>query len=383
MSMRFQSVVMCAALAALALTLSSCAFKHRKYDNPIVQDTDQPDKILFDKAVDDIEHGRYEIARVELSTLMNTYETSEYMAKAKLAVADAWFREGGARGFGQAEAEYKDFILFYPNMEEASESQFKICDIHYRQMEKPDRDPKQALAAEHECRQLLVQFPNSTYADNAEQRLRNIQEVIAESEFRVGDFYRKRGSFNAAANRLGGVADQYPLFSRADEALWGEAQSYRRLGPVFRAQEGDSLVRIVRDYPLSEFADLAKARLDELEIPLPQADEQALARAQYNLEHLEEPGLFHKAFGFMRRGPDTWQASQMGTPQMELPTPTVPPLVPRPGGGLAGFQGEVTATPVTDTSALDNNPDARPAQQQPANAQPANGPPAPPAPAKP
>ena len=46
---------------------------------------------------------------------MNTYDTSEYLAKAKLAIADSWFREGGSHGLAQAEAEYKDFILFYPD----------------------------------------------------------------------------------------------------------------------------------------------------------------------------------------------------------------------------------------------------------------------------
>ena len=96
----------------------------------------------------DIEHGRYEVARIELNTLMNTYESSEYLAKAKLAIADSWFREGGANGMAQAEAEYKDFELFYPTMPEASEAQHKICMIHYKQMDKPDRDPLQAMRAE-------------------------------------------------------------------------------------------------------------------------------------------------------------------------------------------------------------------------------------------
>ena len=71
---------------------------------------------MFDKAIGDIEHGRYEVARITLNTLINTYDTSEYLAKAKLAVADSWYREGGAHGLAQAEAEYKDFILFYPTM---------------------------------------------------------------------------------------------------------------------------------------------------------------------------------------------------------------------------------------------------------------------------
>ena len=101
-----------ALLVAFSCTLlSSCI--HKKYETPIAKQTQQPDKILFDSATHDIERGRYEIARISLQTLMNTYESSEFLAKAKLAIADSWFREGGGNGLAQAEAEYKDFQLFY------------------------------------------------------------------------------------------------------------------------------------------------------------------------------------------------------------------------------------------------------------------------------
>jgi outer membrane protein assembly factor BamD len=371
------------AVAALALvTASSCGFRHKKYDNPITQATDQPDKILFDKAVKDIEKGRYEIARITLNTLLNTYESSEFGAKAKLAIADAWYREGGTRGLSQAEAEYKDFILFYPAMEEAAESQKRICDIHVRQMEKADRDSNQALRAEQECRQLLVQFPNSKFAPDAEQTLRNIQEVLAEAEYRVGVFYRSRGSYNAAANRLGGVADQYPLFSKAADSLWYEGQSYQKLGATFRSQEADSLVRIVRDYPLSQWVDEATARLKELEVRVPEPDPAALARQQFDLDNRVRPGIMSRTFGFMARGPNTWTAAKNGAPQMTAPKQNIPPLVPS-AGGRGGFQGDVTVAPVTNPTALETNPDARPAnQQQPANGQTPANPPQP-TPAKP
>ena len=159
---RSSVLVVIAALLSLTALVSSCGRK--KYDNPITKDTQQPDKVLFDKAIGDIEHGRYEVARLTLNTMINTYDTSEYLAKAKLAVADSWYREGGAHGLAQAEAEYKDFILFYPQMPESSESQWKICQIHFKQMEKADRDPTQAQRAEEECRDVLVKFPNSKYA---------------------------------------------------------------------------------------------------------------------------------------------------------------------------------------------------------------------------
>ncbi|MBV8706813.1 MAG: outer membrane protein assembly factor BamD, partial [Acidobacteriaceae bacterium] len=168
-----------AVLLALALgLLSSCI--HKKYDTPITKNTQQPDKVLFDQAIKDIEHGRYEVARISLQTLMNTYESSEYMAKAKLAIADSWYREGGSNGMAQAEAEYKDFILFYPQMEESAEAQSRVCDIHYKQMDKSDRDWSQTLRAETECRTLLQQFPNSKFVPQTTQRLRYIQESLAE-----------------------------------------------------------------------------------------------------------------------------------------------------------------------------------------------------------
>jgi outer membrane protein assembly factor BamD len=207
-------------LALMAGLITSCGFRRHKYDNPISKDTKQPDKVLYDRAINDLEHGRYEVARITLNTLINTYDQSEFLAKAKLAVADSWFREGGAAGLAQAEAEYKDFILFYPTMEEAAESQQKICMIHYKQMEKSDRDANQALRAEDECRQLIVQFPNSKFIPETQQLLRNIQESLADGEYKVGAFYLKRGDNAAASNRLSHVVEQYPLYSKADEALW-------------------------------------------------------------------------------------------------------------------------------------------------------------------
>src|SRR5437763_9098684 len=222
-------------IAALSIgLLASCI--HKKYETPITKNTQQPDKVLFDQAMHDIEHGRYEVARISLQTLMNTYESSEFLAKAKLAIADSWFREGGSSGLAQAEAEYKDFILFYPQMEESAEAQNRICEIHYKQMDKSDRDWSQTLRAETECRQLLQQFPNSKFAPQATQRLRNIQESLAEHEFVVGNFYWKREMNPAAANRLTALVNQYPLYSKAGESLYEAGDAYSNMGPRFRKE---------------------------------------------------------------------------------------------------------------------------------------------------
>lgn len=342
----------------MAGLLTSCSFKRKKYENPITKDTKQPDKVLYDKAVADIERSRFEIARITLNTLINTYDQSEYLAKAKLAVADSWYREGGTAGLAQAEAEYKDFILFYPTMEEAAESQEKICLIHYKQMEKSDRDPSQALRADDECRQLIVQFPNSKFVPEAQQLLRNIQEALGDAEYKVGSFYFKRGDNPAAANRLTHLVDQYPLYSRADAALWELGDSYGRLGPRFRKQSGEAYARIVKDYPLSGYADAAKKKLTEMELPVPQADPVAVDRMKWEAENRQKQGLLPKYTSFLRRGPNVSNAARSGTPAMTNRRPDVPVSVPQVAASGSGVN-DVVAEPITNPGALDKNPDAR------------------------
>lgn len=346
-------------MMAAAVLLASCGFHHKKYENPITKDTQQPDKVLYDKAVKDIEHSRYEVARITLNTLINTYDTSEFLAKAKLAIADSWYREGGAHGLAQAEAEYKDFILFYPTMEESAEAQNKICMIHFRQMEKSDRDLTQAHRAENECKQVLVQFPNSKFAPMAEQRLREIQEVLGDGEFKVGEYYHHKGSQPAAANRLSYLVQQYPLYSGSDEALWMEADSYTKMGPRFRQKAGDCYSRIVKDYPLSPRADDAKKKLKDLEMPIPDPDPVAYARMKYELENRKKPGMVSRSLSIFEHGPDDiYKAAKSGTPSMTQTRPPIPASVPPPAA-QPGFTGDVTASTVSDTTTLDSKPDAR------------------------
>lgn len=381
-------VVFC--LVALALIATGCGRK--KYDNPITKDTLQPDKVLFDKAISDMEKGRYEVARITLNTLINTYDSSEFLAKAKLAIADSWFREGTTGALAQAEVEYKDFILFYPTMEESAEAQEKVCMIHYNQMEKPDRDTNHVYRAEMECREVLTRFPNSSFAPRAEQLLRNIQEVQAQHEYNVADTYSRKGNFNAAANRLQALTNHFPLFSSADDALWQLADAYTKMGDRFEERTAAALSRIVKDYPLSEWVDPAKERLAGMNRPIPEADPTALARMKYEQENSWAPGTWDKMWGIFKGSPEVRMAAKSGTPAADVFQPTIPLSVPAaggvgapgtPGAPAGGVSADVTVSTVGDSSALDTQPDARLSrqnqeqgqQEQPQPAKPATTPP--------
>jgi outer membrane protein assembly factor BamD len=325
-----------ALLVVLAFTV---ACTNKKVNNPLANvGSKQPDKVLFDRAMDALKHNRFDVARLTLQTLINTYPDSEFIARAKLAVADSWYAEGGSTAQAQAEIEYKDFITFFPNMPEAAEAQLKIANIHYQQMEKPDRDFTHAMRAEEEYRNLIMQFPDSKLVPEAKQRLMEVQEVLAEREFRVGRFYYLRESYPASIARLRSVIERYPLYSHADEALYLLGQCYEGEIAMVRARamneatkakmiEGlsrgaaDAYSRILTRYPVMDRAEDAKNRLVALHQPVPRPTKAAVAQNKAEDASRRETGMFGHMMGNFSKHPDVAQATKVGEPTLVDPKP--------------------------------------------------------------
>jgi outer membrane protein assembly factor BamD len=340
------------ALAATLALLTACT--NKKVNNPLAKvDSKQPDKVLFDRGMDAMKHNHFDIARLDMQTLINTYPDSEYIARAKLSLADSWYAEGGTAALAQAEQEYEDFETFFPNMPEAAEAQLKIANIQFEQMEKPDRDFTHAVRAEQEYRKVILQYPdNPKMVAQAKKRLLQVQEVIAEREFRVGRFYYLRGSYMAAVARLQSVVDRYPLYSRADEALYLIGQSYEaQVGLIHRPEvlarekkfteqqrkqselarerysagaivnASDAYSKIITRYPAMNRADDARARLAALHQPIPRPTKAALALNKAEEEGRSEQTTLSRVMGMFERHPDTAEAAKQGDPTLTDPNP--------------------------------------------------------------
>jgi outer membrane protein assembly factor BamD len=317
----------------------SVACTNKKVNNPLANvGSKQPDKVLYDRAMDAMKHNRFDVARLTLQTLINTYPDSEFVARAKLSVADSWYAEGGSTALAQAEIEYNDFKTFFPNMPEAAEAQLKIANIHYQQMEKPDRDFTHAMRAEEEYRAMILQFPDSKLLPEAKKRLMQVQEVIAEREFRVGKFYFMRQSFPAAIARLRSLTDRYPLYSGADQALYLLGQAYEGEIAMVRSRPGNEVAkaRMIEDftknaatayskiltrYPLMERAEDAKLRLAELHQPVPRPTRAAVAQNKAEEESRKETGTMAKVLRGFSKHPDVARASGVGEPTLVDPKP--------------------------------------------------------------
>jgi len=322
--------------------------KHKKNQdlsaNPLANvASKQPDKELFDKAMIALKKGRFDVARLDLQTMLNTYPDSEYRMRAKLAVGDSWFKEGGTAALTQAESEYKDFITFFPQAPEAAEAQMKVADIFYQQMEKPDRDYLNAQRAEQEYRAMINQFPESTLVPRAKQKLRDVQEVLAERETQIGLYYGSRDNFAASIARLQTVVDTYPLYSKSDQALLGIGDAYageahavqmapglpgavrERLRAVYQDRAAAAYTRVITRYPMAPRVEDARDRLVAMNRPVPEPTQEAVAESDAEERSRQAMHFTDKTLGLIKHGPTVVEAVHVGEPSLEDPKRTLAP----------------------------------------------------------
>jgi outer membrane protein assembly factor BamD len=297
--------------------------------------TAEPDKVLYDRATLAIKHSKYTEGRLDLQTLINTYPDSEYLAKAKLGVADSFYKEGGTTSLTQSIEEYKNFIVFFPFLDEAAYAQMQVGMAHYKLMEKADRDNSHAEAAEDEFRTFLLKYPQSPFVPQAEQSMRNVQEVLASGEFGIAQFYYVKKDYRASAARLVEVTGRYPLFSQGDDALWMLGDVYQRARQASKNEDDKNhwadlaakcYDRIVQDYPSSSLVGGAKQRLKAMNLPIPPPNPEAIQRLKqqqlYEKQH-HEMAVLKLPMDMVKSSPDVSAAAHVGAPNLNPPDDTV------------------------------------------------------------
>jgi len=328
--------------------LSGCAAVrslHHPDPGMIFAPGEQPDKVLYQKAMHEVLHSRYEVGRLTLQTLINTYPDSEFLSRAKLSIADSYYSEGGVTGLTQAEAEYKDFITFFPTAPEAPEAQYRVGMAHYRMMAKSDRDQTDALIADAEFKEFLLKYPDSPLITRVKGRLRQVQEVLAQGDYFTADYYYIHGAYLASRSRFQEIVDKYPNYSQGDQALYYLGQSLEHLR---RAREAIPYYsQVISTFPLSPLVPEATERLTALKAPIPKPTRAVLARAEADASHHVQRDWMARLGGMMSSAPDT-STTLFGPVHLGAPA----------GGGVeAAKAGEpsvpaaaIVATPINEKS---------------------------------
>jgi outer membrane protein assembly factor BamD len=321
----------------LFFLLLSCGGKKVETNAP-TSTLDEPDRALYERAMRDLNKNKFTVGRLALQTLINTYPDSEFLPRAKYAMAESFFRENSSSSLSQAENEFKDYITFFPTSPLADDAQLQIAVTHIRRIEKHDRDNTQARLAEVELKSMIETYPDSDLLDEAKRDLRAVQEVLADGVFGVGNFYVLHRNYAAAISRYKEVMTKYPDFSRMSDTLFSLAESLRKAGNENEA--GIYYARLVAEHPLADRVPDAKDRLTTLKMPIPDPNPVALARAQQLPTN--DRSILGKMFGMFKSRPAVpTETTAVASPDdVESADPTAAPV----RGGTRGTAGTSSGT---------------------------------------
>lgn len=187
-------------------------------------------------------------------TVENHYHPNVIMKR-----GEAYFEK---EEYAEALVEYKHFMELHRNHVLAPYAAFRIGEIHVAMAKTIDRDPEPIHKAVAAFEQMRKDFPGSRYDSQAQQKLEECHDWIAQMHLFVGQFYYRRGSYLAAAHRFQHILKEYPDKPVAAEALYFLAKAYHEMGADDWARE--NLVLLEEKHPNSTVSESGKSLLKKI-----------------------------------------------------------------------------------------------------------------------
>lgn len=263
-------------LACLAVVLAGCSSQGEVDVATLASNSDQ---IIWEAGQKALEKKQYEGARQHFKRIVDGFPQSEFGPAARLALGEAYYREGGSANYVLGVSAYRDFLTIYPSHPRSDEAQFQVAEGFFAQRNGPDRDQTPTRQALEEYGRLMEFYPASPRAELARERIVICRQSLARAEFIAGYFYqRTRKACRSAMFRYEGLLKSYPDFEETDQVLLRLAQCLEAGG---RAGEAlPHLARLLEEFPDSRFlgdAQKLKQQIEAGPTSLPVAPEPAPA----------------------------------------------------------------------------------------------------------
>ncbi|MFB0566864.1 MAG: outer membrane protein assembly factor BamD [Candidatus Aminicenantaceae bacterium] len=244
-------------LLLLVLVLFNCGGKKTE----LTPDTSASDEELYNLGEKQLKRDP-EKARLYFRQVIDSFPKSFYAQRAKIAIADSYFNKGDEGSLILAASEYREFISLYPYSPRTAYSQNQIGMTFYKKALKPGKDQTKTWQALSEFKKVITNYPMSEEANQAQEKINDCEERLAQHISEIGIFYYKRNAFRAAVSRLNEVITSFPNFSMMDKVYYYLADSYYKWKKT--DQSVPYFTKLISDFPQSKYAENAQKKLEEI-----------------------------------------------------------------------------------------------------------------------
>ncbi len=220
---------------------------------------------LYADAKEDMASGAWDSAIKTLERVEGRAAGTLLAQQAQIDLAYAYWRSGER---AQALAAIERFIKLNPSSPALDYALYLRGVINFNDdigvmgslagQDLAERDSKASRDAYQAFRQLVAQFPDSAYADDARLRMDYILNTLAEYELHVARYYFRRGAYVAAVNRAQQAVIDFEGAPATEEALFIMVQSYDRLGLDTLRDDANRVFQ--KNFPNSKFPNQGLSR---------------------------------------------------------------------------------------------------------------------------
>ena len=240
-----------AAVSALfVVACSSTNDAAKKALNP-----DPPAKMYAD-ADAQLNRGSYSDAAKRFEDLDRDHPYSPEARRAMVMAAYAYYKAGK---YPEAQVAGKRYTTMHPGTKDAALAHHIVASANFDEIRDPQRDQTATRKAHAELKLLVQRYPDSPYGQQAINRIRISEDMLAASEMNVGRYYLNRKNYVGAINRFKTVVAEYQTTPQVEEALYRIAEANMTLGIVPEAQAASAVLG--HNYPSSEWYKRAHALL--------------------------------------------------------------------------------------------------------------------------
>ena len=199
------------------MALMSCASSASKEEKLLEELSNLDKTTIYERAEALYGDQKYSDARQLFAFVYDSFPNDPLGHKAALRVADTYAAKKDVTSLTEARLRYRDFANRYPNDPDRDYALLMVGHTFSARKLRPDRDLSPIHEALGAYEQLVNLYPNSRYAPEAEERMGGLEELLAEHEWLVAQFYYRNKRWIGAQWRLQYIQENYPDYSKMEQ----------------------------------------------------------------------------------------------------------------------------------------------------------------------
>lgn len=192
---------------------------------------------FYEEAKSALDNGDYAGAIDKFTRLEARYPYGRYAQQAQLETIYAYYKDNEPASAVAAADRFIKLHPRHPNVDYAfylrglaTFNQGKGASEGIFKQDRAKRDPASLRESFNYFRELVTRYPDSQYTPDAIERMTELRNTLARHELVVADYYMRRGSYLAAANRGKYVLENYQRSTAIPDALALMVRAYRLMG---------------------------------------------------------------------------------------------------------------------------------------------------------